>query len=318
MGPSSEAVHVFVGGLAVGEPFAVGALALAPVLSRSGTREPGYLTLDEAIERREVVLGDADLLGMTSVALRVLGDTPVLVPAGELLVGGRQDRIVSATVLARPRVVTAVPVSCVERGRWSPSGEAFRARGLASSTLRSLAGRSVTRCLRTLRGYASDPAAVWSGVEREHRRARTASRTGALAVAHEARRRQLRDLTDALAPRLERSGAVGLVAFSSGTALGADVFDSACTLGRLAPNLVASYAADADAVGRPASPRGDLAAASRFLGRASSGARVRRFASRGLGADLRIEGNGVGGSALAHGERILHLALFPEEPPLEP
>jgi hypothetical protein len=46
------------------------------------------------------------------------GDRPLLLLAGELLEGGLQHRALTATTMLAPHQPTALPVVCVEQGRW--------------------------------------------------------------------------------------------------------------------------------------------------------------------------------------------------------
>jgi hypothetical protein len=52
--------------------------------------------------------------------LRVInrGDGPLLIPEGEILVGGKQNRVVNVTVLVAAGATFTLPVNCVEQGRW--------------------------------------------------------------------------------------------------------------------------------------------------------------------------------------------------------
>ena len=47
-----------------------------------------------------------------------LSNSYVLVNDGTQLVGAKQNRIVNATILIAPGTEVAMPVSCVEAGRW--------------------------------------------------------------------------------------------------------------------------------------------------------------------------------------------------------
>jgi ARG and Rhodanese-Phosphatase-superfamily-associated Protein domain len=49
---------------------------------------------------------------------------PVVIFAGDTVVGGKQNRIINITVWLPAAAVTAIPVSCLELGRWN-QGYAF-------------------------------------------------------------------------------------------------------------------------------------------------------------------------------------------------
>ena len=55
-----------------------------------------------------------------------LSKQPVLVPAGAVLKGGAQTRIVASPVLLLGQSVHHIDVRCVERGRWTPHAPAVR------------------------------------------------------------------------------------------------------------------------------------------------------------------------------------------------
>jgi hypothetical protein len=62
-----------------------------------------------------------------ALRIRNASDAPVLVIAGQLVRGGKQNRGVNADVLVLPRTEVGLPVTCVERGRWT-GGAADRSR----------------------------------------------------------------------------------------------------------------------------------------------------------------------------------------------
>ena len=56
------------------------------------------------------------------------GEKAVFLMAGEHLQGGKQNRVVNASILIGAKSEVPIPVSCVERGRW-----AYRAAHFAGS-----------------------------------------------------------------------------------------------------------------------------------------------------------------------------------------
>ncbi len=119
-------------------------LSVFPILSGKATETSGFVTLDEALASGDAVVSEqgGDVLRRTrdgrpapipyqggpSVNQLVLinrGSKPIVLLAGELVSGGKQDRII-----AKDRIVPAgapplpLDVFCVEHGRWS-SGSQF-------------------------------------------------------------------------------------------------------------------------------------------------------------------------------------------------
>jgi hypothetical protein len=128
------------------EPISYENLTVFPVVASSGYDTSGFLTLEEGLSRGEVTVqeqgGDTILrdrgtvrpvvqnYGGPSVNQLVLinrSKRPLLLLAGELVSGGKQDRII-----AKDRIVPVgadplpLNVFCVEHGRWS-SGSQFTA-----------------------------------------------------------------------------------------------------------------------------------------------------------------------------------------------
>ena len=100
----------------LGEGLMMRDLRVYPILCRGTSDVTDVLTLDEALEAGKCDIhetGDVNELIAT-----VCGDQPVLALTGDLLLGGRQDRIVARSVLLEPGI-TGVKVYCVEHGRWS-------------------------------------------------------------------------------------------------------------------------------------------------------------------------------------------------------
>jgi hypothetical protein len=83
----------------------------------SSNGAPVPLTLQEGIENGAVKLRETGKF--SEVSLENLGNVEVFIQAGDLVKGGRQDRVLSNDLLLPPRS-GEVPIAafCVERGRW--------------------------------------------------------------------------------------------------------------------------------------------------------------------------------------------------------
>jgi hypothetical protein len=65
------------------------------------------------------------------------GNTPVYIAGGEIISGGRQDRMIVRDTILRPMEKDQyVPVMCVEEGRWSEKEKKFGFRNFANTDLR--------------------------------------------------------------------------------------------------------------------------------------------------------------------------------------
>ena len=91
---------------------------------------PDYLSLDEALHCAAVTVTETSAAGeVPELRLANRGAYPVLLLDGEELVGAKQNRVLNLTILAPAKTTIRIPVSCVERGRWSGTGGGFSTRG---------------------------------------------------------------------------------------------------------------------------------------------------------------------------------------------
>ena len=82
---------------------------------------PAPLTLAEAITSGDAVVYETGQVSRLSIENK--GASPVFVQAGDIVKGGRQDRVISVSLLLPPKS-GRVPVGafCVEQGRWRKRG----------------------------------------------------------------------------------------------------------------------------------------------------------------------------------------------------
>src|SRR5258708_23053794 len=134
-----------VGGWRLGEPVRYENLTIFPVLSGEAARTAGFVTLDEVLSSGEAIISEQGSEGLrrardgrplptpdyqngasvNSLVLINRGKRPLLLLAGELVSGGKQDRIIAKDRIVGPRErPVPLDVFCVEHGRWS-SGTQF-------------------------------------------------------------------------------------------------------------------------------------------------------------------------------------------------
>lgn len=100
--------------------------------------------------------------------LRVLNlsDKFVFLMDGDILIGAKQNRVLNTSVLLAPHTDTNIPVSCVERGRWSKISDKFYSGDyIAPSKLRAKKAFSVSESLNLGMKHESDQGEVWQDVD---------------------------------------------------------------------------------------------------------------------------------------------------------
>jgi hypothetical protein len=282
-------------------------LALFPLMDE-GKEPPGYLLLDDALERNLARVSEVSADGrVPELVFENDSAEKILLVDGDELVGAKQNRVLNLSVLVGSRQKLVIPVSCVEQGRWSYHRRDFRsARRALFAKARARKMQQVTESLRVGQDRRSNQSQVWADVADKAAFFRVKSDTLAMS-----------DVYDESAPRLSgyasafraEPGQRGAVIAIDGKPLGVELFDSATAFARYLDKLVRSYALDAieTETGKALAP--SVGEVRRFL-EGIQAAGVERFPALGEGEDIRLTGDGVSGGALAANGRVLHLAGF--------
>ncbi len=255
-------------------PIARGNLTIFPVVASTTYDTSRFITLDEGIRSGDVVITEAGTArGMlrrrpghfepvpypqrgAEVNRLVLVNNsshPLLLLAGEIVTGGKQDR-----VIGKDRIVPAesdpldLAVFCVEPGRWTATTEKFG--GLQSQ----MAQPSV----RSKAMADKDQQKVWAEVGNSSRAMVAAAPSaagvvgGTTSYARVMSSDEVQKQVDEVAVPVQRSyenvirqlrsqNAVGVVVAVNGEIVWADIFASTSLLEKYWPKLVRSYAAEA-------------------------------------------------------------------------
>lgn len=283
-------------------PISHGNLTIFPVVTSITHDTSGFITLDEGIRSGEVVVTEAGRTGglirgpqrripvssaqVNSLVLVNNSKRPLILLAGEIVTGGKQDRVV-----AKDRVIPAesdpvdLGVFCVEPGRWTETSAQF-------STMKS---QMAQPSVRKEAMVAQDQRRVWNSVGA----ANEAVMGGIVGSASAAPgppppppssyaktfddERVRKAIADQAAPveqsysstirELRDQHAVGVVVAVGGRLIWADLFASTALLEKYWPKLVRSYVAEAITTQRSFKPV-SLADAQQFLERSEGNRQV--------------------------------------------
>lgn len=256
------------------EPIRHGHLTVFPVVAGTAHDTHDFLTLDEGLRSGEVVVNESgeitplmrpphgantvrprDGAQVNQLVLVNNSKRPLILLAGEIVTGGKQDR-----VIGKDRLVPAesdpvdLGVFCVEPGRWTGSKMSFgaTAAGMAQPAVRAKAMSD------------KDQEKVWAEVRKMQVEVTAAASAPAVAAelqsttsyARVMQNDDVKQKVDAVAAPIQRDyqslikqlrdhNAVGVVVAVNGEIIWADIFASTNLLEKYWPKLVRSYAAEA-------------------------------------------------------------------------
>jgi hypothetical protein len=267
------------------DPITHGNLTVFPVVSARSHDTSQFLTLDEGVRSGEVLITETGNLhtmvrrrpipnGFVNVPARVNSlvlvnnsERPLILLAGEIVTGGKQDRVVG-----KDRIVPAesdpidLGVFCVEPHRWVETSFKFdtHASVMAQPSVRKKAmadkdQQQVWNEVNNAKNNMSDmllhvPNAGLTDMEAMGAARRELGGTSSYAVARENSvvQKQMESITEpmqksyeSLIKQLRNRNAVGVVVAVKGRIVWADLFASPGLLSKYWPKLLQSYAAEA-------------------------------------------------------------------------
>ncbi len=280
---------VSASGYKVLEPIRHGNLTVFPVVTGKSYSTGEFLTLDEGLRSGDVVVTEAgsvqglvrrhprpavryDGAQVNRLVLVNNSKRPLLLLAGEIVTGGKQDR-----VIGKDRIIPAesdpvdLSVFCVEPGRWVATSEHF---GASEAMYGSATGGSTHAPIAmmaqpSVRAKAmgnKDQSEVWAEVRKQKAAVVNGTMAGVPAPPAEVERtdsyarlmenQEVKRQVDAVARPIEENyqslirqlrdrNAVGVVVAVNGRIIWADIFASTDLLQKYWPKLVRSYASEA-------------------------------------------------------------------------
>ena len=132
-------------------------LSIFLIHSKTTTRTKSFLTLQEALEQRKVVVYETQ--SVNELAIENLSSEEVYVQAGDIVKGGQQDRMMGVDFIVPPKS-GRMPIAafCVEHGRWSGRGN--ERAGVFNSSADAVATREIKLAAKS----SNSQGAVWENV----------------------------------------------------------------------------------------------------------------------------------------------------------
>jgi len=265
-------------------PIRHGSLTVFPIVAAKSFDTSEFLTLDEGLRSGDVVVTESGSIRsmmrrhsrpipvenaqVNQLVLVNNSKRPLLLLAGEIVTGGKQDR-----VIGKDRIVPAesdpidLSVFCVEPGRWVGTSDKF---GIAPGVPGGVSGALMAPpSVRSKAMADKDQTKVWSEVKRaQTAMAETVTVAGEFPVpaareigetssyARVMHNSEVQKHVDSMAEPIQHSyesvikqlrdrNAVGVVVAMNGQIIWADIFASTNLLEKYWPKLIRSYAAEA-------------------------------------------------------------------------
>jgi hypothetical protein len=309
----------FLKTLTVGELETHDNLTIFPVFTTTPQKN-GYSLLDEAVKTGKFSVTEVTEGGsVPNLKVENGLDQDVLILDGDILIGAKQNRSVTTTIIIGRKSKSVIDVNCVERGRWHYKGSNFTASDKPMfSRARASKSRSVNYSLRENKSYAADQGKVWDDINEKSTRFSLedenykASGTEAANEMYASYEDRIKAYEGSFKPKV---GQVGFVVLIDGKVAGCDIFGNPGVLNRAFGKGIRSYILDAiekSSDKNKKSPVGDSRKkAAAFLAGVGK-LKPEVFPSTGKGMNIRFEGKSSNGFAALDGDQVVHLAAFHE------
>jgi hypothetical protein len=288
-------------GYRVLDPIRHGSLTVFPVVAPKSYPTGEFLTLDEGLRSGDVVVAE---LGTVQGLIRRHGTSaiqqggaqvnrlvlinnskrPLLLLAGEIVTGGKQDRVIGKDRIVPPESDPVdLSVFCVEPGRWVATSQNFNTSGATYGPGVSAGAGGAVAVARNPGTIMAQPSVrakamadkdqnqVWAEVRKQHESMSTSLAVEAASPAVQTEvaelaqtssyarvmeNKEVKEKVDELAKPIEQNyqslikqlrdrNAVGVVVAVDGRVIWADIFASTELLEKYWPKLVRSYASEA-------------------------------------------------------------------------
>jgi hypothetical protein len=199
-----------------------------------------YMTLEDAIKQSKINVQETSSGGtVNTLRFRNSSKDTIIIGMGDVVKGGKQDRVIEKDTLIAPGQTLQVSVYCVESGRWTAGRD-----GTSFNTYHSNAANTIRKSIVQEKSQGK----VWEKVARVNTANGTATNTGTYtAVTQSANyNAQVKEYKDAFLKAINGdSTIVGLVAVTGDRIIGCDIYGTPNLFRSNVANLLNSYISEA-------------------------------------------------------------------------
>jgi hypothetical protein len=211
-------------------------------------RTRSFLTLQEALEQKKVIVYETQ--SVNELAIENLSNQDVYVQSGDIVKGGKQDRMMAQDFIVPPKS-GRMPIAafCVEHGRWSGRGNE------RASVFSSSADAAVTREIKLAAKSSMSQGAIWENVKlaqdklSQNLGTRVNSTVSASSLQLTVENTRVQATADsyirALGNIVNRNDVIGYVFAINGNVNSADVYSSNALFRKLWPKLLKANTVEA-------------------------------------------------------------------------
>jgi ARG and Rhodanese-Phosphatase-superfamily-associated Protein domain len=257
----------------LGSPFTHNNLTVFPVLADESTVAADLITLDQGLRSGKVIITElgadgrsriinrrrvSDSAEVNRLSLTNKSGKPLVLIAGEMILGGKQDRIVGHDcIIESSNIPVPLDVFCVEHGRWS-GGASFGegvatghgtgvGPGFGTGPQPAMGAPMALPNIREKAQASKNQSEVWTAVAETVTVTATATRTGTLTSVYQDKRvnTKVNGFERAFRARLSGGNVVGVVVAVGDVIVSADVFANHSLFRAYWPKMLKSYALEA-------------------------------------------------------------------------
>ena len=238
-----------------------------------------------------------------------LSDKFVFLMDGDVLAGAKQNRVLNTSVLLAPNSKINLPVSCVERGRWSRISEKFQSTDyVAPSDLRAKKARRVAENLRRRKEHTASQKEIWDEVDKYALKFMVQSKSSNLSDVYAEKNRDFVGFIESFKHVPEANG---MAVFVKKNLLSMDIFNRTDIYAEYFPKILKGCALEV--FGLPGNSE---------LSEAEANYKTLNFIDQfekldfdeypgvGIGTEKRFNTNGLTGFELSYNSHLIHLTAL--------